>query len=258
MSKAPKSAKPALGIVKTPPRTAPALRASIPPQVRDAVSAFERQLGGRDALIEALSVADRSPEVADLLSLLCDPDLEHGPHGRTRSLVEVCHLSHLTPGDLFSAFKAAALARAQILGALTAANAADAVVKEIARVAVPHDETCGTCDGTGTVVPPKSKKNPNPEPERCAACRGTGTVRLPANPDAQQTILQMTELLKKSPGITTNVAVAAPPPASLGSLETLQQLLGEVLYAGRPAAQAETPPIVEGETIAPPLSDTPA
>ena len=104
----------------------------VPKAIRDDIKAFEDLIGGRKALIEALSTADSSEDVRAVLDVIADPKYDE------TSLAVVCAQAGVSPGQLFAAFKAAAIVRGQILGSLSAAKAAPAVVEYIAAAAVPH------------------------------------------------------------------------------------------------------------------------
>lgn len=202
---------------------------SIPAAVRTAIAAFETAIGGRRALIEALACADSDPAVVAVLQHLGDPRYDHTP------LATVCADFGISPGMLFKAFEVAAIARAHVLALLEAANRIPAVTKEIFDTALTHDQTCAVCAGTTTIVAEPTKAVPNPEPARCSHCHGKGTIRIDGSLEHQKLALEMTGLTKKAgTAIAVNTQINQPSTTfAPGSLESLQQAIGEVLFRPR-------------------------
>lgn len=213
----------------------------LPALLGDGIAEFERQIGGRAVLIETLSVAESSEDVTRVLCAIADP--AYDGHHSVYSLASICRKEHISPGQLFKAFQTAVLVRGQILGSLAAAKAAPAVVDEVVKAALGHDDPCQKCEGNGTFVPEPTKRVPNPVPEKCAICKGTGKLHVEGSLDHQLAALELAGLLKKSGGINIQQNVLTPAAATAGgSLEQLQQAVSEMLYP------ASTPPtVVEGD-----------
>lgn len=229
-----KSQKAALSLVSPAARagTADRLAGAIPSEVQISVDKFEAAIGGRPKLVEALAAAETAPEVQTILGILGDPQYDTWP------LVRICREAGITPGQLFSAFKAAAIARATVLAMLAAADAIPAVTQEVLKTAVPHDAPCRTCNGTGTIHPEPTKKDPTPTPTTCHSCQGVGSFRVDGSLDHQQMAFELTGLIKKSSGTTVAVQTNVQPTTvvSGGYLEQIQQAGSELLY-GRPVSQ---------------------
>lgn len=229
------------------PRTL-TVQGKVPESIRDAICKFEKEIGGRQALIEVLSTGDSDPSVQKVLYALADPQWD------STSLARVCQQEGITPGELFGAFETAAKRQGQILGALTAAKAAPAIVSEIVRVATPHEEPCETCNGVGQVTPEPTKKQPNPSPRPCDTCNGLGLLKKPASLDHQEKALEIAGLLKPVGGVqvlqqqnTLHVGQAAS-----GSLEQLQQAVGAILFrTPAPPTSLPEPEVVDADPVDP-------
>lgn len=189
-----------------------------------AVELFEKALGGRDALLDALAVGDNAPEVNKVVTLLVDPRYE------TYSLRKLCHDSGITVADLFAAFKQAAVQKAHLLASQVILSRLLPVVEDVMTRSAPHYVTCEACDATGTITPEPTKTTPNPEPAPCTACKGRGQRLVFPDLDRQKLALELADLVKKGGGLSitqNNAAVFTPSAVSTGSLEQLQQALGE-------------------------------
>lgn len=208
-----------------------------------AVMEFEKALGGRDALIDVLAVADDAPEVARVIDLLLDARYDGF------SLRRLCTMTGLTIADFFAAYKKAAIVRAHIQAAPIIAAKLVGVVDDLMTRAQPHYLTCPVCRGTGSLVPEPTEKKPNPQPEPCKACVDGKQLVLP-DLDRQKLALEVAELIKPKGGLVFNQAnllnaggdrqsIGAP-----GALEQLQQAASAVLFGRAPRAEP-----VDGETI---------
>lgn len=204
----------------------------VPQSIRNAITQFEAQVGGRKALIEALSSADAAEDVQEVLSAIADPKHDHEP------LAKLCARAGVSPGQLFGAFKTAALVRGQILGALKASTLVPTIVDEIGKTALPYDEPCERCNGAGYIESEDRTGKDRP----CGACNGVGSIHYAGNLDQQRTILELAGLITKGSGTNVNIhnANIAPPAAITGgSLEQLQQAVGDLLYVKPVAVDAE-------------------
>lgn len=230
------------------------------PAVTSALDAFESALGGRSLLIESLATSpDLTPELRLVLALLADPR----DRGQTTppSLGKICAQAGITPGELFAVYKHATVAKA----ALLAIHEASAKIVEMTQDAISHCveqvSTCSACDGMGMVTPEPTKKKPNPNPEKCFTCAGSGKIKVPSSLEHQKFVFDLLGLVKKS-GLSINQQVLVPQVGGGGSgsggfgggsLEQLQQAVGDLLY-GRSAAAVPSRPSpapIDAETIPP-------
>ena len=110
----------------------------------EAVATFERLIGGREALVDVLAVADDAPEVARVVDLLLDARYD------TYSLRRLCTITGLTVADFFAAYRKATIVRAHIQMAPIIAAKIVGVVDDLMTRAQPHYLTCASCRGTGS------------------------------------------------------------------------------------------------------------
>lgn len=214
----------------------------IPSAVHESLYAFEQAIGGRQAIIEALSAGDSSEEVAQVLTILADPRCDRW------SLARVCREGKITPGQLMHALEVAALARGRVLALAEAARQVPAITREVLSEAVPHEIPCESCNGTGQQVKAPTQRDPSPKPYTCPSCMGVGKLRRSGDFDRQKLALELTQLLPKANGVQvqTNVQVNTPAQAGLGSLAQLHQAVGEVLWGDpKPAAVVEATVVQE-------------
>ena len=176
-----------------------------------------------------LELGEGRPEVDRVLDYLADPRYTG------YSLARICRLLDLSPAHFFTAYQTARQIRSKIAAMDKVADGIVPVVEDVMKRAAPYEHTCDTCEGTGTVTPEPTKKNPNPEPERCETCRGVGKVTIYPELDRQKLALDLAQLLPKSAGVNIlnqqNVQ-ANLQPAGSGTLEKMQQALASL--ANRP------------------------
>jgi hypothetical protein len=225
-----------------------------------AIDTFTKALGGREALIDALAVANESPDVEKIVNLLLDPRFE------SFSLRRLCAQAGLTVADLFAAYKKAAIARAHLQAVPLIAQKLIGVVDDVMTRAQPYEIPCTQCGGVGKVTPEPTKDQPNPEPQPCEPCRGGGVLLALPDLDRQKLALELGQLVTKGGGFALqvnqqNLNLPAAGSSAPGALEQLQQAVGDLLFssatggvAGEPDAtiEAEVLPPTE-EPAAPPL-----
>lgn len=230
-------------------------RPTASPQVVAAIATaadrLEQQLGGRTALITALSVTLQSDEISSVVAILGDPAND------TKSLAQICAEVGFAPAEIFQAYERAVLARARLLALQTAAAAAPAVADDLVRRAVPHNAICPECHGRGKIT--RDRRDPTthaliPKIEDCLACAGVGTLRAEADRASQDRLLDLLGLLPKAgPGIAISninaVAAAAPSSTTGGSLEALQEAVSQVLSRPKLPAPTSPGPVVEAEVL---------
>lgn len=223
------------------------------------VEIFTKSLGGREALAEALSVADSSPEVETITSLLLDPTYGDKP------LRWICDQVGLTIADLFTAYRKAILARAHVQAYPIIAAKLPEVVADVMKRAAPYEIPCATCRATGSIVREPTEKIPNPAPEPCPVCQGVGRLLVLPELDRQRLALELGQLSAK-PGILMQQTLGVVATDRLGSsqagaLEQMQQAVGDLLFGRRSAIDADAtevdrptatepaaPPALEGGT----------
>lgn len=226
----------------------PRRSAKPPALVATSLDDLEQAIGGREALVAALMHAPKSAGIDYLLGLIGTPPLVGLPpmgvlNGRhpTASLATLCAQGGITPGELMAAYRSGVLAKAQTLALHQVGQQLAAVTEDTMRRALPQTGQCDACDGTGTVVPEPSKKNPNPHPEPCRACKGTGTRTVQGDLEHKKLALDMGKMLPKSGGV--NIAVNQQQNtfvggAAGGALERMQAATDAILYgAGDPAPE---------------------
>jgi hypothetical protein len=185
----------------------------------DAIEVFAKALGGRDKLADTLAVAGSGPDVERITTLLLDPR-----YGRW-SLSRLCQTVGLTVADLFVAYRKAAVARAHIEATHIIAAKLPPIVDDVMTRASPQRRLCGTCMGA-------SLDGEGP----CRVCDSTGYVQTEPELDRQKLALELGQLLEKKGGLIVqqnNLAQTTLGATAPGSLEHLQQAVGELLFGGR-------------------------
>jgi len=197
-----------------------------------AINTFVKAVGGRDAFIATLSVADAAPEAEQIVNLLLDPRYERV------SLRRLCAIAGITVADLFQAYRKALIARAHIQAAHIVAKRLPPIVEDVMRRATPEQTRCPSCKGTGH----RSRKNPRGETvlDTCLRCRGRGVLYTEVDIERQKLALELGHLTEKKAGLVVQqnqfAAVAgqgALASRSTGALEQLQQVVGERLFDPR-------------------------
>ena len=229
--------------------------AALPAKAAQELSDLERDLGGRQALITALTYAPPHKDIRYILGLLGDPENDRTP------LADLCYAGRVMPGQLVDALAKGTELRARLLATQLITRRLPTVVEDVMLKAAPYEDTCPQCQGLGSVMPDPTPENSNPAQESCPACLGHGRLRYDADGKCRDLALEMGGLVGKGGGIqivnTQQVAqVAAGGAGSFGGMEGFQELLDAVLYGqdgGRQASQAPEPvgdePTVEGEVL---------
>lgn len=233
-----------------------------------AITNFERALGGRLRLVEALaSSPDLTAEVEAILQVLGDPRFDKVP------LATICRQQDLHPGDLFRLLKDAELAKANIRAIQIAADALPAVMQELTAQAQAHKDVCPSCNGTGQITPEPTRKNPTPAPITCRPCNGQGEILVKGDFDTQKLLLEVTKLLPRpgmNVGIQTNTQINAPGAGgmvvgraygAIGGIEQLQQAINAAIYSrpqvthtpppSTPTPETPDPPVVDADVLPP-------
>ena len=206
-----------------------------PALVSASLARIEAAIGGREALVAALSHAPKSADFAYILGLIGDPQRARSP------LATLCAMGGITAGELIEAYKAGEINRAQAEAIAKVGARLGEVAADTMRLSIPHEVTCDGCYGEGLVTPEPSTKVPDPQPETCKACRGTGILVKAGDLDHKKLALDLGKLLPKSGGMNLNVnqqvGVFTGGTAG-GSLELMQAATDAILYG----EGAEPPP----------------
>lgn len=227
--------------------------AALPSQAAAELDRLELELGGRQALVLALTYAPPHKDIRYILGLLGDPD-----HQVLR-LSEVCHLGRVMPGQLVDALAKGSELRARLLATQAISRRLPAVVEDVMLKAAPYQESCPACQGLGSRMPDPTPEEPNPAQEMCPQCLGHGQLRYDADGKCRDLALEMGGLLQKGGGIhiTNTQQVATLQAGGASGVEGFQELLDAVLFGqegGRaPLDTAETDgdePAVDGEVLA--------
>lgn len=218
------------------------------PHAGHSITVFEKAIGGRGELAaDLLTSPDITPEIRNVLLLILDPRFDR------ISLAKLCFDARITPGQLFRAFRDAAMAKAHILVVREVAKCLPQIAKELLAAAVEHDATCPICNGLKITIRPPTRT----KPERrlpCTRCQGTGRIRVPADFDRQKLALDLGGLLKNGPLVQVNHQDNRT--LSLGSgsaagLAQLQQAAASIIFGKQivPKETAPAAPVIEAEAV---------
>lgn len=230
----------------------PAVRATttlakFTPLVVAELQRIEADLGGRQQVVGMLALAPLTPDLRQVLLLLGDPDKA------SCSLAEICALKNVLPGDLIRHLTSAALLRGKVQAAQHIGQGIGKVAQDIMERAAPREDTCSYCQGCGTIIPPQTSANMNPEPEQCTVCRGSGRLRYPADPEAQKLAVEMAQLLPKGGGLNimqVNAPGGGGDKGGGGALDAVLRMSDQVLYGtGLPEGTVDGE-VVHGEDAA--------
>lgn len=228
--------------------------AALPAQAAAELAALERELGGRQALITALTYAPPHKDIRYMLGLLGDPD------NAQVSLADLCYAGRIMPGQLVDALAKGSELRARLLATQLVHRRLPDVVGDVMLKAAPYEDICPQCQGLGTTVADPTPDQPNPAQEMCPGCLGHGRLRYDADGTCRELALEMGGLIGKSGGgvqiVNTQQTLVASGGGGAG-LEAFQELLDAVLFGqdggrttapdGLAAGGGELP--VEGELV---------
>ncbi len=215
------------------------------PSAVEALADIERQVGGRQAIVQALVTAPPSKDVKYVLGLLCDPDVKR----RGMSLTEICVEAKITPGHLLDLLERGTKLRARIIAGQIIARGTPAVAEDVMQKAAPYEDACPDCQGTGSYTPDPTAEKPNPTHEPCKKCLGAGKLRYDADPKCRELALDMAGLTSKGGGINigiqTNVQTGGGGGAGM-AYEALTELMDRMVYGRKPQiAAAPAPPVID-------------
>lgn len=184
---------------------------------------LEAAIGGRQAVIDALSTADLDEKQQHLLRLLADPARERD------SLATICGSANVAPSALLNLFRQSAFSRAYAVALTRVAEALPAMVADVAAKSVDRWAPCPRCGG-----------GEQPKEDTCQVCQGTGRVWRESDLERQRLLWDAAGLSKKSSGITITQQVGV----ATGSAPT--PLFSRIVRATDAAAYADAE-VVDGE-----------
>ncbi len=214
------------------------------PSAADALADIEKQIGGRQAIVQALVTAPPSKDVKYVLGMLCDPDMKR----RGMSLADICVEAKITPGHLLDLLERGTKLRARILAGQIIANRTPAVAEDVMTKAAPYEDGCPDCQGTGSITPDPTELSPNPTHAPCKKCLGVGKLRYDADPDCRKLALEMAGLTAKGGGINIGIQTTVQTGAAGGSgmaYEALTELMDRMVYGRKPPASASAPVVID-------------
>jgi len=200
----------------------------------EAIETFAKAVGGRDALVDVLSIASSAPEVDKVVTLLIDPRYAQ------LTLRKICYLAGLTVADVFAAYKKALITKAHIHATHIVASRIPPIVEDVMLRATPVPQVCPNCRGGID------------ERQTCALCRGSGAVLNEPELERQKLALELAHLTERKGGMLIQQnAIANASAASLsahapGVLEQLQQVVSEHLFNPNRRRATAPPVVVEG------------
>jgi hypothetical protein len=150
------------------------------PLIDRTLTQFERDIGGRQALVELLAHAPKDDETDYILQLVADPD------GDKRSLAELCIDGGIKPAKLISLLRGGELARGQMRALRKVIARLPEVTEDMMKRALPRSGKCPDCKGR------KSD---------CPTCDGSGRVEIEPPLARQKLALEVSGLLVKAPSI---------------------------------------------------------
>lgn len=213
---------------------------NLPTPLIAACKHFEREVGGRQKLIEALAVARLTENQEYLVGAIADP------RNSKLSLARICAIYGLKFVDLIHLFRDAKVVKAQVVAIQKIADALPEVAGDLMARAVPHMIPCGRCGGTGKIRRPrllKARKEPaegSPKADKpCSVCGGEGQVVVQPTLETQKVALELGGLLKPGGGAQVQVNVQASGGGGISHSEFLRRA-DEKLYQAAGGASGTT------------------
>lgn len=215
---------------KTPPdgRLTVAQRA-VTAREEAAFAQLETEMGGRPALVAALSAAHLPKGLDAVLGMMADPDHDH------ESLGQVCALARVSVATLLEVLQAAALVKGRMLATQRIVQGLPDVAAAVMTDATPGLRECPRCLGARWIAKP-TNEDPDAQVE-CDACKGTGTIVHKPDHDVQKTALKLGGFLAtggKGSGGGVNVSVLQATtqvnPGDTGTYDALVGLLDRAIY----------------------------
>lgn len=223
-----------------------------PKAMAQAISSFEKAVGGREALVAAMHA---NPDLDDaqryLIDLLSDPSRTKTPIG------DLCFSAGVHIGHVLQLFKSGRFARAQVEAIDKISKRLPEVAEDFVSRAIPLEIDCPTCNGTGETIQPDGEVLPG-----CPSCHATGKVTREPSIDYQRLALEIggiTPRKDKGGGVNIGIFSGSDKEARVTSddLRNLRVSSDKLLYPGKYGGQdtsdvVDTSSVVtEAEIIAP-------
>ena len=189
-----------------------------------AVDQLERDLGGRQALIDTIVGLPESAGLDYVIGLFADPRSD------CRSLSALCQAGGVSVGEILEAMKRGLLIKPTLRAMQTIAAGMPPVVEDVMRRAAPHTVPCSTHTG-----------------DACTTCQGTGVVTVLPDLDRQKVALDLGRLLPKS-GPAVQTLIDNRQQTAIGSVSDLIRLTDAVALRP-PAASPQAPRLTAGEEL---------
>lgn len=166
-----------------------AVSLQVPKKITNALEQFEDAVGGRQTLIDNLSLANLDKREAHFLDLLLDPRRQED------NINIIAKDAGLKPIQIIDLFRSASFARAHAISMGKLSSALPDVISDIAAKSVDARIECPQCQGDGKIS----------DGESCMTCNGKGTVMRYSDLDRQKIVLEAGGLTKKGGGVNVNV-----------------------------------------------------
>jgi len=201
----------------------------------DAIETFVKAVGGREKLLAVLAICDTDSSSDKVVNCLLDDTYS------SWSLRRICAYAGITVAELFATYKRALFAQAHIEAAHKITEKLVPIVEDVMARALPGTAICPRCNGQAV-----------PDTAPCPQCAGTGKVETEPELPRQKLALELGRLIEHRAGVMVQQnAIAAGTGAAAttlqsGSLEQLQQVVGDLLFSpGRRRASAPQPPTID-------------
>jgi hypothetical protein len=176
---------------------------------------FERDMGGRAALVEILAhVAETTQEGTVIASLVCDPANDR------KNLGTLCVTAGIPPHALLRMIRDGHLGKAQAAAMRKVAQSLPTVVEDVMYRALPILEKCSTCHGR----PPIDPLVP------CWRCEGSGKVENEPTLDRQKLALELGGLINKPRGPQVQINNQQAVAMNMGALREFQTKNDKLVY----------------------------
>ena len=213
------------------------------------LKSFEEQVGGRDALIEALEAVSEKLSEEDRALL---ERVKVSP--ASWSLSRVVAEAGGKPSRLLQRYTEGVIALGRTKMALEVAKNHSFIVKDLIRNSLDEVSTCKVCFGSGNLAKKGSKT-----PIECKICGGTGshTSRSPVKMAAMEKVLEIGKLVEKKAPSGPSVTVTTTQTTNVMNgptpfMERMMRTSEEVLYGRREPIDVqavEVTPELHGEVV---------
>ena len=233
-------------------RALPAVPQEAQKKVASLLDQFEKNLGGRQAVVEALAAATtvdgiEAEQAEYVVGCLADPRFAD------RTLRYIAKRAGITLTDLLRLYRVAAVQRAHLESLSHIARGLPATTKHVMDRSIPYEAACGKCLGAGALTAEPTEKQPNPVPVLCVACNGLGTQVYEPDIEHTKLALALGGLVKQGGGVSivniqsSSGGGSSTPLAHGDALVKLQQASDAALYG--------KPDVVDGDVT--PVPDPP-